>query len=425
MNVAMPSMESANVSVRAVPGPWRSLCGAALGTVVEFYDFLMFAFLLPSIARIFFPPEVPEVAALYSLMLFSVGFLARPLGGIFFGWVGDRFGRRCALTCSMVAMAVPSVLMALLPSYAAWGWWSPFVLLLLRWIQGLAAGGEYVGAVIFVHESFAPSQRIFGAAIIAIAASFGGCLAIAVSMMLVSGLGEGDDGWRLVFMTGGLMAMLGWWLRSYLPEWVPASSPTVVSGRESGRRFLCLGWLGGLAVLPFYTVTTYLPTRLVACEVSMRGWVQLGLLLWSVTVGLGIAWWVRRHPVWVDRLISLGLGWMLLGVVPLYWLLSQPVDWRWMVAASGLFFLGSQCFGVLILGRLLPLFRASSRYRTVALGYNLGVTVLSGTMPMMAQTIFLATGDAVWSGVYAMGLLLLGWWAWSGVRGLSSLEGGR
>jgi hypothetical protein len=180
-----------------------------------------------------------------------------------------------------------------------------------------------------------------------------------------------------------------------------------------------------LAVLPFYTVTTYLPTRLVACEVSMRGWVQLGLLLWSVTVGLGIAWWVRRHPVWVDRLISLGLGWMLLGVVPLYWLLSQPVDWRWMVAASGLFFLGSQCFGVLILGRLLPLFRASSRYRTVALGYNLGVTVLSGTMPMMAQTIFLATGDAVWSGVYAMGLLLLGWWAWSGVRGLSSLEGGR
>src|SRR6516225_10352551 len=141
-------------------GEIRTLALAALGGALEYYDFIIFVFLAVPIGKVFFPPETPEwLRLLQTWSLFAAGYLARPLGGVIMAHFGDRSGRKRMFLLSVLLMAVPTLLIGLLPTYADIGYAAPFALLLLRLLQGAAVGGEVPGAWTFVAEHV-PARRV-------------------------------------------------------------------------------------------------------------------------------------------------------------------------------------------------------------------------------------------------------------------------
>ena len=196
-----------------------------IGNVMEWYDFAVYGYFAGILGKLFFPSSDPGLSLIASFGAFAAGFLMRPLGGILFGRIGDSLGRQAAMSLSVLAMAIPTVLMALLPTYHQIGIFAPITLVGLRVIQGLSVGGEYTSSLIYLAEN-GPSHR---KAFTAIWGSWGAVL----GMLLGSGVGlvtasfltpEALElwGWRIPFALGGLVALSGWWIRRRLPMEPPS-----------------------------------------------------------------------------------------------------------------------------------------------------------------------------------------------------------
>ncbi len=137
----------------------RTIAVGAIGNVLEWYDFAVYGYFAAAIGRTFFPSEDPVAQVLAAFGIFAVGFLMRPVGGALIGHIGDKFGRRAALTFSVAAMAIPTFLVGVLPGYEVLGIAAPILLTLLRMIQGLSVGGEYTTSIVFMVERAPPGRR--------------------------------------------------------------------------------------------------------------------------------------------------------------------------------------------------------------------------------------------------------------------------
>lgn len=193
--------------------PLRLACRvllASAGNFLEWYDFAAFGIFAPEIGAAFFPSSSADTALLRSFSVFAGAFLARPLGGVLFGHIGDRFGRERALMLTILMMAISTVTIGLLPTYSTAGFSSTFLLVLCRLLQGLAAGGELPGALVYAVESASPRHvGFFGALVQATGA--GSLLASLVRSVLHLALGEEGImqwGWRVPFLLGGVLASL-------------------------------------------------------------------------------------------------------------------------------------------------------------------------------------------------------------------------
>ncbi len=201
---------------------YRTLTLAALGGTLEFYDFIIFVFFAATIAQLFFPPDMPEwLRQTQTFGIFAVGYLARPLGGIVMAHFGDLFGRKRMFMLSILLMAVPTLAIGLLPTYAAIGIWAPLLLLALRVLQGAAIGGEVPGAWVFVAEHV--PQRHVGFACGTLTAGLTG--GILLGSLVATAVNRAYDpagllaeGWRLPFILGGVFGLVSVWLRQYLHE---------------------------------------------------------------------------------------------------------------------------------------------------------------------------------------------------------------
>src|SRR5262245_36703561 len=181
----------------------RIIAAGAIGNVLEWYDFAVYGYFAAAIGRTFFPSEDQVAQVLAAFGIFAVGFLMRPVGGALIGYIGDRLGRRAALTFSVAAMAIPTFLVGVLPGYQPLGIAAPILLTLLRMIQGLSVGGEYTTSIVFMVEHAKPGSRgLIGA--IGCCGAVGGILAgSATGAALASVMSEADLeswGWRIPFM---------------------------------------------------------------------------------------------------------------------------------------------------------------------------------------------------------------------------------
>ena len=217
----MPATASVLPDYTLSRGDGRTLLLSTLGGALEFYDFVIFVYFTAEIARLFFPASVPDwLRQLQTYAIFMAGYLARPLGGVILAHFGDRLGRKRMFTLSVFLMAVPTLAIGLLPTYASVGVLAPLALLLLRVLQGAAIGGEVPGAWVFVSEHLPRRPGLACGALTA-----GLTLGILLGSLMAGGLhraltGEQllDWGWRMAFVAGGVFGLFAVYLRSWLAE---------------------------------------------------------------------------------------------------------------------------------------------------------------------------------------------------------------
>ncbi|MDK1304198.1 MFS transporter [Cronobacter sakazakii] len=201
---------------------YKTLTLAALGGALEFYDFIIFVFFAAVVGELFFPPDIPEwLRQVQTFGIFAAGYLARPLGGIIMAHFGDLVGRKKMFTLSILLMAVPTLLIGLLPDYAAMGIAAPVLLLMMRILQGAAIGGEVPGAWVFVAEHV-PEKRIGIAcgtltAGLTVGILLGSVVATIINISMTAQAIH-DGGWRIPFLLGGAFGLVAMYLRRWLQE---------------------------------------------------------------------------------------------------------------------------------------------------------------------------------------------------------------
>ncbi|WP_024643634.1 MFS transporter [Pseudomonas syringae] len=201
---------------------YKTLSLAALGGALEIYDFIIFVFFALTLSQLFFPPDMPEwLRLLQSFGIFVTGYLARPLGGILMAHFADRRGRKRVFSLSILMMALPCLLIGVMPTYATIGYWAPLVLLALRILQGAAVGGEVPSAWVFVAEHAPEGHRGYALGVLQAGLTFGyllGALTAAWLARVFSPAEILDWAWRIPFLLGGVFGVVGVWLRRWLSE---------------------------------------------------------------------------------------------------------------------------------------------------------------------------------------------------------------
>ncbi|MFN3232943.1 MAG: MFS transporter [Alphaproteobacteria bacterium] len=369
----------------------KRLAGAsAIGNVLEWYDFAVYGFFAPIIAAQFFPSDDPVFSLIASFGAFAAGFFMRPVGAALFGYVGDRFGRSKALFYSVMMMAVPTGLIAILPTAESWGVAAAVLMVMLRMAQGLAVGGEYTSSVVYLAEHSPAKRRALFSAFPLNGANVGILLASAIGAALSSMLSTEalhEWGWRAAFGFGILVAIVGLFLRRGLhdtPADLPEKSPVIVAFRDHWRGILRgFGLIVGYAA-GYYMIFVYLVTWLVGTvkEPESTALDINTIAIASMLVLIPISAWLS------DRfgrrlMLVIGYGGMVLFAYPLIWLMHHPDATLILLGQLGFAALIST-FAASIPSTLVEMFPREIRVTAVGLSYNLTFALFGGTAPMVA-----------------------------------------
>ncbi|HVS23715.1 MAG TPA: MFS transporter, partial [Gammaproteobacteria bacterium] len=244
----------------------RVVSAAVIGNVLEWYDFAVYGFFAPILATQFFPSGDPVVSLLAAFAAFAIGFLMRPVGAALFGYVGDRYGRVRALVLSIAMMAIPTVAMGLLPTYATLGVVASFLIVLLRMFQGMAVGGEFTASIVFLAENSPAKRRGFFASFAMFGATFGTMLGSAVGGLLTRVLTAeqlASWGWRAAFVLGLSVAIVGVVLMRNMrdsPARTPSLSPLVLAFRDHRLEVLRVFALNVGTATTYYILFVYAAT---------------------------------------------------------------------------------------------------------------------------------------------------------------------
>src|ERR1700747_1152768 len=200
---------------------WRVILASAVGTMIEWYDFYIFGSLAAVLSPKFYPAGNDTIALIAYLSTFAVGFLVRPFGALFFGRIGDLVGRKYAFLVTLTIMGGATALIGFLPTYATAGWFAPIVLLAIRVLQGLALGGEYGGAAVYVGEHVPDTQRGFYTSFIQITATLGLFLSLIVILVTQNAMSKEDFaayGWRIPFLISIILVLISLYIRLKMKE---------------------------------------------------------------------------------------------------------------------------------------------------------------------------------------------------------------
>ncbi|WP_338465764.1 MFS transporter [Novosphingobium sp. ZN18A2] len=396
----------------------RAIAASAIGNATEWFDYGIYSYGVAYISAALFPGTT-EQATLFALATFAISFLIRPLGGLFWGPLGDKFGRRSVLAVTIIVMAAATFFVGLIPSYERIGFWAPLTLILLRMIQGFSTGGEYGGAATFMAE-YAPDDRrgLAGSFLeVGTLAGFsGGAL-----LMLGFSLAFGDQamfdwGWRLPFLVAGPLGLVGMYLRSHLEE-TPVFKQDHEHERESHglahllkhywRQLLVLGGLVVALNVVNYTLLSYMPTylqrRIGLTQDEALVVPILGMLFMMVVLPFAgsLSDRVGRKPMWRFSLVGLFLL-----VVPLYLLMEQGL-----VGAI----IGFMLLGLLYAPQLATisatfpaLFPTPVRFAGFAIGYNVATSLFGGTAPAVGSALITETGNELMPAYYMMAACVVG-----------------
>jgi MFS transporter, MHS family, proline/betaine transporter len=386
----------------------RIVWAGIVGNVMEWYDFAIYGFFARTIGSLFFPADDPNSSLLAAYAVFAVGFLMRPLGAILFGHIGDRVGRGPALLWSVVAMAVPTLIIGLLPIYSEIGIWASILMLLCRMMQGLAVGGEYTSSAVFLAETAEPHRRGAASAWAVVGATSGILLGSAVGALVLNVLPLDQVvawGWRIPFIFGVLVGVAGFIIRRRLPFDKPAAhkgSPLLQALREHPVAMLQAVAISLVNAVAYYLIFVYLITWLkLAADMGARTALQINSL--SMVILIGVVLVVSRLSDRIGRkpiLTSAAVGLLVLAW-PLFELMrTGEVLYVFLGQLGFTLLIGS--FGSVNPIVLCEVFPRHVRCSAVSAAYNLSVGLAGGTAPAVATWLIEETGNVSMPAFYIM-----------------------
>jgi metabolite-proton symporter len=409
----------------------RVILASLVGTTIEFYDFYVYATAAVLVfPYLFFPAGNETTALLSSFAIFGAAMIARPLGAIYYGHLGDKVGRKKTLVAALLTMGIATVLIGVLPTYATAGWWAPLLLVILRLAQGFALGGEWSGAALVATENAPKGKRALYGTFPQLGAPIGFIIANGL-FLIVAALLPSDDptrpsdaflswGWRIPFLFSAVMVIVGLWIRMSLVE-STAFTQAIDKGKvvklplgEVTRRYwreLILGTFYMLATyVLFYLMTTFslsygrAPIEPAAGQLSGLGYDYNAFVLMLIAGVMFFGIFTLLSGPWADRfgrrktLIVVTLGIILFGLLWVPMLSSGFVGvMAWLVIG---FSLMGATFGPM--GALLPeLFPTHVRYTGSGISYNLSSIIGAAAAPFIAVWLWSeADGSPALVGVY-------------------------
>jgi MHS family proline/betaine transporter-like MFS transporter len=377
----------------------RGVIAGFVGNVLEWYDFALFGFFAQQIGTHFFPADDPTASLLAAFGTFAAGFLMRPVGGALFGWVGDRFGRKQALMWSVLAMAIPSFCIGVLPSAATIGLAAPILLLLFRLLQGIAVGGEYMASAVFLVEGAPPGRRGWMGSwgpLGAFAGTLLGSAAGAIVNASMSAEAVMAYGWRIPFILGIAVGLGGLAIRRHyverVPHQAPSKSPLGEAFRSHWGTMLHLISLTAALSVGFYTTFVYAPTWLHQV-VGVPARTALGVNTLAMALALLIipAAGVASDRVGRRTVLVVSAGALALLAYPLMALMARGQMAGIVAGEIGLGVLVAAISGAMpaTMAELAP-WRV--RCTVLSVAYNLGMALLGGTTPLVAAWLVARTG---------------------------------
>jgi MFS transporter, MHS family, proline/betaine transporter len=383
----------------------RSIFFSSIGEVVEWFDFMVYLSLAPILAKVIFAPDRASSLAM-TLGIFGAAFLARPLGALLFGHLGDRFGRKRALVTSALLMALAKLVEGLLPTYATVGHLAPAIFLLARIGSGFSLGGEFTGTGVMLFESAQPRRRASTTSLANIMGGVGVFLASALVGLLSTHLSPSameSWGWRIPFFAGSLIGLVALVIRAWVPE-TPLfeemkrkgktlRAPLRESLRRQPRAVLLTFALAGFNALSYYLVVAFVPTYLVSfVKVDHATAMHVATVASAFNVAF-IAIPARLSDAFGRKplLVAGSLGFLLL-TYPLYLLLSSGSMAAMLASALGFVALATFFMGPAITAAL-EHFPTEVRFSGFAFGYNIGAGLFGGTTPLVATWLIQSTGS--------------------------------
>ncbi|MFD1707889.1 MFS transporter [Siminovitchia sediminis] len=388
----------------------KTVVATALGNAMEWFDFGIYSYLVVIIGSVFYSGISESAQLVFSFGTFAVAFLVRPIGGMFFGMLGDRLGRKRILAVTLIMMAVATFSIGLIPSYESIGITAPILLLCARLVQGFSTGGEYAGAMTFIAESTPDKKRGFMASGLEVGTLAGYIAGAGLVTALTYALGTEtmyDWGWRVPFLIAGPIGIIGLYLRNHLEE-SPAFAAMEEKSDEMGRKphvsmkelflfhrkslLLCLVLVFFYNVID-YTVLTYMPSHLTAVlgYGETKG-LLLILIVMFIMIPIVLAMGYFADRVGNKQIIQGSLIGVIFLSIPSFLLIGSGNNW--------LVFFGLMILGALLasikgtMTSLLPaLFFTEVRYGGLAIAYNISASIFGGTAPLLISWLISMTAN--------------------------------
>ncbi|KTC95208.1 MFS transporter [Legionella feeleii] len=370
---------------------YRSILACIIGNALEWYEFSLFAYLSPVIASLFFPDNNPATSLLATMLVFAAGFIVRPLGSIVLGHLGDRYGRAKTLKFTILLMSIASILTGFLPTYNQAGLLAPLLLITCRLLQGFCIGGEFAGSMIYLSESAQDKHRALVSSMSNNGSNIGVLAAILACTTLSAFVGNdalASYGWRILFISGGVMGILGLWLRRDLSEsetflqlqqnirekYLPVKYVLTKQYRSMFHIILLLF----ISACGSYTLMGYLSTYLHEfLQVPLNQAYQMQTLfivfsLLFVPVFAHISDKVGRKNI----LVFSTLGYLICAI-PSFWVLQTISAW-WVLLPLVIFYSAEQAVTPIVMAEM---FSGKGRYTGISMAYNISMALVGGFSP--------------------------------------------
>ncbi|TWP37569.1 glycine betaine/L-proline transporter ProP [Leekyejoonella antrihumi] len=425
-----PPLTEDNITVVDPATLKRAISASAVGNMMEWFDFGVYGYLAATLGKVFFPGASPAVQLLSTFATFAVAFLVRPLGGLFFGPLGDRVGRQKVLAATMIMMAIGTFAVGLIPSYSTIGIGAPILLLIARMVQGFSTGGEYGGATTFIAEYSPDRKRGFLGSFLDFGTFIGYALGSGLVTVLNGSLGDQtmlNWGWRIPFWVAGPIGLVGLYMRLKLEE-TPAfqeqldahDAKVKQQEQQSGAQeiktvfvrywrplLVCIG-LVLLYNVTNYMITAYLPSFFT--ETLGRGQASADMLVLSsmlvvvvIIVGIGrISDKVGRKPVFAFGAVA-----QIILAIPLFKMLEHGGTAAPLIACLA-FGVILACFAAPTASTLPALFPTKVRYGALSIGFNISVSVFGGTTPLVTEGLVSLTDNNMMPAYYLVGSGIIG-----------------